>query len=242
MYAETKNLIEKAMTNQEQIDKYLAGQMTEDEKLQFERLLSADDSSLRDEMELQKEIILAIRRRSLKEMLQGEEESIQKEKEEHHQRVVRWTLGAVSITAIAAIFVGVFMITSITRSMLDESNTWAQSLQTSQSTRGGETESINEQLELVYNAIAQDDWQSAYIMNANLRKEAILLCDNETQLAQEGLSREEVQDIIDATDWIEAQYEMHEGHIRSSKKLLQKIANSDSYYSVQAAELLEKVF
>lgn len=110
MYAETKNLIEKAMTNQEQIDKYLAGQMTEDEKLQFERLLSADDSSLRDEMELQKEIILAIRRRSLKEMLQGEEESIQKEKEGHHKRVVRWTLRSVASIAVAACFVGVIVI------------------------------------------------------------------------------------------------------------------------------------
>lgn len=110
MYAETKNLIEKAMTNQEQIDKYLAGQMTEDEKLQFERLLSADDSSLRDEMELQKEIILAIRRRSLKEMLQGEEESIQKEKKDHHKRVVRWTLRSVASIAVAACFVGVIVI------------------------------------------------------------------------------------------------------------------------------------
>jgi tetratricopeptide (TPR) repeat protein len=110
MYAETKNLIEKAMTNQEQIDKYLAGQMTEDEKLQFERLLSADDFSLRDEMELQKEIILAIRRRSLKEMLQGEEESIQKEKEDHHKRVVRWTLRSVASIAVAACFVGVIVI------------------------------------------------------------------------------------------------------------------------------------
>ena len=110
MYAETKNLIEKAMTNQEQIDKYLAGQMTEEEKLQFERLLSADDSSLRDEMELQKEIILAIRRRSLKEMLQGEEESIQKEKEDHHKRVVRWTLRSVASIAVAACFVGVIVI------------------------------------------------------------------------------------------------------------------------------------
>lgn len=110
MYAETKNLIEKAMTNQEQIDKYLAGQMTEDEKLQFERLLSADDSSLRDEMELQKEIILAIRRRSLKEMLQGEEKSIQKEKEDHHKRVVRWTLRSVASIAVAACFVGVIVI------------------------------------------------------------------------------------------------------------------------------------
>lgn len=110
MYAETKNLIEKAMTNQEQIDKYLAGQMTEDEKLQFERLLSADNSSLRDEMELQKEIILAIRRRSLKEMLQGEEESIQKEKEDHHKRVVRWTLRSVASIAVAACFVGVIVI------------------------------------------------------------------------------------------------------------------------------------
>lgn len=112
MYAETKNLIEKTMTNQEQIDKYLAGQMTEDEKLQFERLLSADDSSLRDEMELQKEIILAIRRRSLKEMLQGEEESIQKEKEDHHKRVVRWTLRSVASIAVAACFVGVIIIGS----------------------------------------------------------------------------------------------------------------------------------
>ena len=110
MYAETKNLIKKAMTNQEQIDKYLAGQMTEDEKLQFERLLSADDSSLRDEMELQKEIILAIRRRSLKEMLQDEEASIQKEKEDHHKRVVRWTLRSVASIAVAACFVGVIVI------------------------------------------------------------------------------------------------------------------------------------
>lgn len=110
MYAETKNLIEKAMTNQEQIDKYLAGQMTEDEKLQFERLLSADDSSLRDEMELQKEIILAIRRRSLKEMLQDEEDSIQKEKDDHHKRVVRWTLRSVASIAVAACFVGVIVI------------------------------------------------------------------------------------------------------------------------------------
>ena len=110
MYAETKNLIEKAMTNQEQIDKYLAGQMTEDEKLQFERLLSADDSSLRDEMELQKEIILAIRRRSLKEMLQDEEDSIQKEKEEHHKRVVRWTLRSVASIAVAACFIGMIVI------------------------------------------------------------------------------------------------------------------------------------
>ena len=110
MYAETKNLIEKAMTNQEQIDKYLAGQMTENEKLQFERLLSADDSSLRDEMELQKEIILAIRRRSLKEMLQDEEDSIQKEKEDHHKRVVRWTLRSVASIAVAACFVGMIVI------------------------------------------------------------------------------------------------------------------------------------
>lgn len=110
MYAETKNLIEKAMTNQEQIDKYLAGQMTEDEKLQFERLLSADDSSLRDEMELQKEIILAIRRRSLKEMLQDEEDSIQKEKEGHHKRVVRWTLRSVASIAVAACFIGMIVI------------------------------------------------------------------------------------------------------------------------------------
>ena len=61
--------------NTELIDRYLRNELTENEKKQFEGLLSASDKSLEgknlnDEMELQKEIIMAIQARGLKECLQ----------------------------------------------------------------------------------------------------------------------------------------------------------------------------
>ena len=61
--------------NTDLIDKYLRNELTEDEKKQFERLLSTSSESLGDkdlasEVDLQKEIIIAIQARGLKECLQ----------------------------------------------------------------------------------------------------------------------------------------------------------------------------
>lgn len=64
--------------NTDLIDKYLRNELTEDEKNQFERLLSTSSESLGDkdlasEVDLQKEIIIAIQARGLKECLQQKE-------------------------------------------------------------------------------------------------------------------------------------------------------------------------
>ena len=60
------------MNHTDLIDRYLRNELTENEKKQFEGLLSASDKSLEgknlnDQMELQKEIIMAIQARGLKE-------------------------------------------------------------------------------------------------------------------------------------------------------------------------------
>lgn len=114
------------MNNSERIEKiraYLTREMSESEKNEFERLLLdpnlslEDRTKLQDEMELQKEIILAIRRRGLKEMLRREEAKIKQEQEEAdkvaavrnillYRRIIR--AGATS--ALAACFVGLLII------------------------------------------------------------------------------------------------------------------------------------
>ena len=113
------------MKNSERIEKiraYLTGEMSEAEKKEFERLLLdpnlslEDRTKLQDEMELQKEIILAIRRRGLKEMLRKEEAKIKQEKEEADKKAAKITplyrrvLRMSASLAIAACFIGVIII------------------------------------------------------------------------------------------------------------------------------------
>ena len=99
----------------ELIDRYLLGEATAGEKMQVERLLSDPELSLEDrdkfrkDMELQKEIILAIQKQGLKEMLQQADEKNEKE-EEHHRKVRIWSIRSVASLAIAACSVGIIII------------------------------------------------------------------------------------------------------------------------------------
>jgi len=117
------------MTNLEKtilIDRYLLGEMTEEEKVSFERLLSDTDSSytdkvsLKDEMNLQQEIILAIQERGLREMLQREEAKIREEEDADIAAAtsISWPkhiVRAVSSVAVAACFCGIFIAPQVSR-------------------------------------------------------------------------------------------------------------------------------
>jgi hypothetical protein len=106
----------------DKIDAYLAGSMSDKEKKEFEGLLSDPETSLedrtklQDEMELQKEIIHAIRRRGFREMVQKDIAEINKEKEEADKKAAKITplyrrvLRVSASLAIAACFIGVIII------------------------------------------------------------------------------------------------------------------------------------
>jgi hypothetical protein len=121
----------------DKIDAYLAGTMSDAEKKEFERLLLDPETSLedrtklQDEMELQKEIIHAIRRRGFREMVQKDIKEIQEE--EHHRRIRRitfWSLGGVGTSAIAAVILLLFVVAPMARQMQYCSNMYiAQSMQ-----------------------------------------------------------------------------------------------------------------
>ena len=106
----------------DKIDAYLAGTMSDAEKKEFEGLLLGSETSLedrtklQDEMELQKEIIFAIRRRGFCEMLKKDIAEIKQEKEEADKKAAKITplyrrvLRVSASLAIAACFIGVIII------------------------------------------------------------------------------------------------------------------------------------
>ena len=106
----------------EKINAYLTGVMSEAEKNEFERLLLdpnlslEDRTKLQDEMELQKEIIFAIRRRGFREMVKKDIAEINKEKDEHHQRIKRikiWSLGGSTLMVMAAVLLLLFVLAPV---------------------------------------------------------------------------------------------------------------------------------
>lgn len=98
----------------EKIDAYLAGTMSDAEKKEFEGLLLGSETSLedrtklQDEMELQKEIIHAIRRRGFREMVANELKKI--EAEEAEKGDAHKILRAGASSALAACFVCLLII------------------------------------------------------------------------------------------------------------------------------------
>ena len=112
------NTIERTDT----IDAYLAGTMSDAEKKEIEGLLLGPETSLedrtklQDEMELQKEIIFAIRRRGFREMVKKDIAEIKQEKEEADKKAAKITplyrrvLRVSASLAIAACFIGVIII------------------------------------------------------------------------------------------------------------------------------------
>ena len=225
------------MTNLEKtilIDRYLAGEMTEEEKVSFERLLSDTDSSytdkvsLKDEMNLQKEIILAIQERGLREMLQREEAKI-KEEEEHHRRIRRITLWSLSAggtsSAIAAVLAFILVISPMAQLMQDYSNQYIAGVEVYASRGDDElTQSLNEALLLMQS----DQWNEAEKI-----VDAVYQPTTNADV--------ECQDQYDEAEWLKTVCLMHRGKTIRAKRMLRKIANSDSHYQSRAAELLKSL-
>lgn len=222
------------MTNLERtklIDRYLSGEMTEEEKMSFERLLSEGDSSsmdeqnLQKEMELQKEIEYAIQERGLREMLQKEEARIRLR--QRIKRITIWSLSSGSvITAIAAVMLLLLVVAPVAHMMQDMSSQYVAQVEI------GQLRGDNANAEALSNAIS--------LMQANEWEQASQIVND--VFAQTANSQdEETIEMHDNAEWLKAICLMHDGKVRKAKRLLRKIANSESYYSGMASEMLEKL-
>ncbi|MGN0187292.1 MAG: hypothetical protein ACI392_06045 [Paludibacteraceae bacterium] len=222
------------MTNIEKtklIDKYLSNELSEEERTDFERLLFGQDLSsngklsFREEMQLQKNIETAIRERGLRDMLRKEESHIRQK--QRIKRIVLWSLGGSGLlTAIAAALCLLLVIAPMAQMMQNYSTTYVSQVSVGASRGNNEYATmLNEALVLMQN----DKWDDASNKIDEVLQQTMDCRDKQTL------------EIRETAEWLEAVYLMHEGKVIKAKRLLQKIANSDSYYSVQASEWLEKL-
>jgi hypothetical protein len=89
----------------QEVDRYLQGEMEENERVVFETRLTEDEEA-RKEVELQKLIIIGVRKGQLKKIIQKEEEAIKEEKIIQTKLVRKWI--SIGSLAIAASFSGIF--------------------------------------------------------------------------------------------------------------------------------------
>ena len=222
------------MTNLERtklIDRYLSQEMAEEEKMSFERLLSEGDSSsidvqnLQKEMELQQEIEFAIQERGLRETLQKEEAKIK-----HRQKVKKvtiWSLsGGSALTTLAAVMLLLLVIAPVARLMQDMSSQYVAQVEI------GQLRGDNPNADALSNALS--------LMQANEWEQASQIV-NDVFAKTANSQDEETKEMHDNAEWLKAICLMHDGKVRKAKRLLRKIASSESYYNEMATEMLEKL-
>lgn len=240
------------MKNSERIEKiraYLTGEMSEAEKNEFERLLLdpnlslEDRTKLQDEMELQKEIILAIRRRGLKEMLRREEAKIKQEEAEAdkaaavriiplYRRIVR----AGASSAIAACFVALLIISPQVNRLATISND-AELFA-----------AANVEMNEAYSGIKGCDEASEAILRANELMAAGEYKHADKELAQALELMAEVT-VGEAQAWTEkedmtylrALCAIKQHKLYRSRRLLNEVVNMNSTHKDEAQQLLNQI-
>lgn len=233
------------------IDAYLAGTMSDAEKKEFERLLLDSNVSLEDrtklqnEMELQKEIIFAIRRQAFREMIEEEDAKMQEEdadnvtfepiKDEHkrRKRALIWSLGGgSSVLAMAAVCLLLITVVPLANLMYDSSNVYYAQVLDAGELRGCPSDTLSIIWSESVSALQHEDWSRA----DNL---ALQVMELSTQPITD-LTDKERLDFYQQAEWMHANYLMHNKRIFKAKRLLKKISADGGRFSKQAHDLLEQ--
>ena len=230
MYEQTKIYSQKQifmnqLEHTEWIDLYLAGTLPPADKMEFERLLSDPESSLLSEMQLQQDIIMAIRERGMREMLQAEECR-------RHRQKLFWRISSVSLIslAMAAALALLLIIAPLARQMFPYSEQYAVTLNNSQAMRSGEiTDPLLQQLHQAQTFITQNNWREADRLAVEVMKQT------------KSTETEEQLDLYTDAEWLHDQCLMHLNCPLQARRLLKKIASDNGYYNKQAQNILDKI-
>lgn len=214
----------------EKIDRYVLGQMSDEEKSAFETELSSNPE-LKHEYELQREIILATQRVHFKRHLQNIDQQARLKRRKMIRTASSWSIAA---AIVCVCIVGIDMKYS---SDLRDASMICYAETGAPLTRSDSE--VDELLAEAYGLIDKNELRAASskilaaekIINEELKQP---VTTEEEQYRKEIMILQK-QDI----DWYKAMILMKEGEVFKSRKALKKIASSDSRYAEQAKELLE---
>lgn len=220
----------------EKIDAYLAGTMSDKGKKEFERLLLESEKSLedrtklQDEMELQKEIIFAIRRRGFREMVKKDIAEIKRT--QLYTRVLR----ATASLAIAACFIGVIIIAPQVNRLSnigDNANLYASAnIEMTEAYSG--LKGCNDATNAILQAnelMAAGDYKQADIILA----QALEQTKNVTAETEQAWTEKE-----DMT-YMRALCAIKQHKLYRSRRLLNEVVNMNSTHKDQAQQLLNQI-
>lgn len=204
------------------INRYLAGQMADEELSSFEQQMR-DDHEFAIEVALQEEIISAVRRKAMKEYFRKLDKNYARK--EHNRRRRLMIIRTSSYFAIAAsIIIGIF----VNNSYSDKYINAGKEIKLQEfGARGGSS------LDVICQKIKNNEF-----------KEALSLIEEE-QSIQYSISDPDAIAQYDAEqqvlEWYKAVTYMRMGKWVKARKLLKHIAASDSSYKEQAQKALDKL-
>ena len=244
--SEETNLAMNTVDRTEMIDAYLAGTMSEEEKNEFERLLLDSDSSLEDitnlrnEMEVQKEIILAIRRRAFREMLAEEEARIKQEKEDADRVAaasISWSkhiVRAVSSVAVAACFCGIFIAPQVSRlaSISNDAELYA-AVSMDMNEAYAEMRGCEENAAIIL--------QADELMNQSLYKQADALLASSLKELKDAAPTSQAWTEKEDMLYLRALCAIKQHKLYRSRMLLNEVINMNSTHQTEAQQLLNQI-
>ena len=214
----------------ERIDRYILGQMSEDEQKVFEAELTSDPG-LRHEYELQREIILAMQKVYFKRHLQNIEQQARLKRKKIMRIVSSWSIAA---AIVCVCMVGIDMKYS---SDLRDASMICYVETGTQLTRSDSE--IDELLSQTYALIGKNELESAFVKIGIAEKKINELLKEDVTTEEEQYHKDimvlQKQDI----EWYKVMILMKEGEIFKTRKALNEIASSDSRYAEQARNILE---
>ena len=204
------------------------------EKEQFEQLieesnLSSESEDLRAEIALQKDIIMAIQARGLKERMQAKEKQL-REKHSKVQKIIRITSWSSAISVVAAVILLVVVVAPMVKVMKQECLDFSQTESVVRGSLGGEIYQLRWDIYM----LAQN---GKFSEASDLALETLAMLP----MMQNELDPDDYSELYDEILWLHTNCEMKLGHVFTAKSLLEQIANSDSHYAILAKEILEKL-
>ena len=208
------------MNTEERIDRYVSGLMEGDERQLFETEMS-QDKNLEEEVRLQQEVVLAIQKKGLRQMMQD------KEKEIRTRAARRWIYLPSALLA-ACLVIGIFFRIGHVRDCKE----LGESIVLEAVQMRGESDSDE-----ILDAINAGKYEDALCQIEALRMQ-VPEFDLTSEEGQYDKMRFDNQ--MEDLDWFEAVAYMRMGKVRKSRQCLSAIAsNPDGLYASQAAEALK---
>lgn len=214
----------------ERIDKYILGQMTDPEKIAFEKELG-ENSDLNKEYQLQKEIALATQRINFRRHIESVEGKLQIMRRNRIRRL--WSC------SIAAAMVGICILGLDLKysSQVKATSLVCYEKMDAPLTRSGST--VDAMINEIYQALGEGEYEEVEskianiftIINESLAKPVV---SDEDRYTYEVLLQQK-QDV----EWYNALLLMKQGKVIKSRKALKEIASAEGIYAETAKQILK---